>query len=531
MKKYVYGICALLVMAACQKNDEPVININGENKVVVTANIKDTDDTRVVLTPTTDNEGNPIVKVDWDESDETFFIYNANGEYESFVQIPGTNKFEGNLPAGDSQTYVACYNCYMKNSKVSYDISMQDGTLNKDYIMMMGQTNVVESDEKLLETVDFDHMTFILKPTFKFDGNDVDASINRIVMENVNAVTVNSGEQSTENHTLTVAPSMALDDIYIILSESDAYVKDHVFDFTITTTDGTKYKSSLKLPKSLEAGKYYTATIPLQLTDCYLPTGSTFSSFLKDFVKADQPYYRIEFVANSDNTEGTVLPGTVGCPAYLVANNTIIKIHTPGNQFFFNPDSSHMFYGNSTATLSLRSIAEIDFANCNTSKVVNMKGMFEYCSQLYKIENLTNFDTSNVENMSYMFYHCGTNSPQSAYYDQPFDVSRFNTSKVTNMEGMFYDYNNKLLDISNFDMSNVKNVREMFNRASNLEKLTLGRFNIPNECDLYNIFLSTGSTLGSGKKTQIIVKNQSTIDRFNAANTGIDTAKAEYVLQ
>ena len=51
----------------------------GGKTVTITANIAGSTNTKVSLTPDTDAEGHPIVKVDWNESGETFEVYGSSG--------------------------------------------------------------------------------------------------------------------------------------------------------------------------------------------------------------------------------------------------------------------------------------------------------------------------------------------------------------------------------------------------------------------------------------------------------------------
>ena len=71
--------------------------------------------------------------------------------------------------------------------------------------------------------------------------------------------------------------------------------------------------------------------------------------------------------------------------------------------------------------------------NLNTSKVLFMNGMFNYCMSLASID-LSHFDTSNVIDMSAMFLSCISLTT--------LDLSSFNTSHVRNMSTMFYNCSN-----------------------------------------------------------------------------------------
>ena len=146
---------------------------------------------------------------------------------------------------------------------------------------------------------------------------------------------------------------------------------------------------------------------------------------------------------------------------------------------------------------------DIDFSSFDTSKVINMAGMFYLASALEKVD-LSSFDTSSVTTMGGMFYGATTLEKVDLHY--------FDTSNVTNMEGMFSGaVSLKTVDISSFDTSNVMNMSGMF-RQTALEKLDLSHFNtskvrymgelasfLPSleEVNLDGFDL-TGSTSGSG---------------------------------
>ena len=51
-------------------------------------------------------------------------------------------------------------------------------------------------------------------------------------------------------------------------------------------------------------------------------------------------------------------------------------------------------------------IIEIDLSKFDTSKVVNMSGMFYECKALENLSDFSCWDIYNVIDMSYMFYNC-----------------------------------------------------------------------------------------------------------------------------
>ena len=111
--------------------------------------------------------------------------------------------------------------------------------------------------------------------------------------------------------------------------------------------------------------------------------------------------------------------------------------------------------------IELREIKGIN--NFNTSKVVDIQGMFQGCRILINLD-LTNFDTSNVTNMKFMFNECHELKEIKG-------LNKFNTSKVTNMKAMFCEcYNLLNLDL-NFDTSNVTDMEGLFNYCTQLKEI------------------------------------------------------------
>ncbi|MDF7683827.1 BspA family leucine-rich repeat surface protein [Lactobacillus sp. ESL0679] len=123
---------------------------------------------------------------------------------------------------------------------------------------------------------------------------------------------------------------------------------------------------------------------------------------------------------------------------------------------------------------SLKDITGLD--KVDTSQVVNMSGMFDWCHKLSKI-NLSSFNTEQVTDMSTMFRGC--------YSLTDIDLSKFVTKKVTNMGYMFQDCLNLInLDLSNFDVSKVTAMPYMFDNCCNLENLNIDSFDIDNNVSI-----------------------------------------------
>ena len=71
----------------------------------------------------------------------------------------------------------------------------------------------------------------------------------------------------------------------------------------------------------------------------------------------------------------------------------------------------------------------IGIENFHTPKVTNMKGMFQQCNLIEKLD-LSNFNTTNVTEMSYMFNECHQ-------LKKIIGIEKFHTPIVTNMKEMF----------------------------------------------------------------------------------------------
>jgi len=81
-------------------------------------------------------------------------------------------------------------------------------------------------------------------------------------------------------------------------------------------------------------------------------------------------------------------------------NNNKLKIKLKGIDNVTN--MSHIFEGCS----SLTSLPDI--SKWNTSKVTNMSHIFEGCSSLTSLPDISKWNTSKVTNMSYMFNECSS---------------------------------------------------------------------------------------------------------------------------
>ena len=136
-------------------------------------------------------------------------------------------------------------------------------------------------------------------------------------------------------------------------------------------------------------------------------------------------------------------------------------------------------------------VSRIDMNGFDTSKVKNMRGMFENCSALEEI-SLNGCNVSNVETVQDMFRGCnnlrhidlsGTDLSKVTRTDNMFfecesltevDVSPLYSASITRMDYMFYKCQKiKEIDLSGFDMSNVQDISHMFGYCTDLQKITM----------------------------------------------------------
>ena len=136
---------------------------------------------------------------------------------------------------------------------------------------------------------------------------------------------------------------------------------------------------------------------------------------------------------------------------------------------------SNMFFG-------CESLEYLDLSNFDISNVETMFSMLYGCSKLKEIKGLNNFNTSKVKNMKFMFNRCISL--------EDLDLSNFDTSSVGNMEGMFFGcISLEYLDLSNFDTSNVYDMNGMFSCCYKLKEIKgINNFKIKKNCDIERIF-------------------------------------------
>ena len=256
IKKSIFAVILYSLMAfpGCQVVGIDSIEDNpsaGDKTVTITANIAGSTDTKVSLTPDTDAEGHPIVKVDWKESGEKFYVFGKDGEAKEFIQVSG-NVFEGVMPEPfDDGACVAVYNLEAAIEDGYYH--NQTGTLDEKYVYMEA---IFDAQ---FESITFEHMTYIMKTAFKYNGNP---------LQNITSVKI-AASDGTGDFELSLTPAEGKDcfddGIYVHVPCSTNVQIDDRIAFKVVA-DGKEYEGNVPVSDEFyfELGKFYTATINLE---------------------------------------------------------------------------------------------------------------------------------------------------------------------------------------------------------------------------------------------------------------------------
>ena len=99
-------------------------------------------------------------------------------------------------------------------------------------------------------------------------------------------------------------------------------------------------------------------------------------------------------------------------------------------------------------------------------KLLSFEKMFDNCTLLIKLPDISNLNTIKIRNMSYLFSQC------HSLKSLP-DISKWDTSNVVNMKGLFSGCISlsSLPDISNWNIINVENISGIFDSCTSLTSL------------------------------------------------------------
>ena len=142
----------------------------------------------------------------------------------------------------------------------------------------------------------------------------------------------------------------------------------------------------------------------------------------------------------------------------------------------------NMFYGCSNLS-SLEGINNWDIGN-----VTDLHGIFENCSNLTSIQTISGWNTSKVTDMSNMLSGCSNLTSIEG-------ISNWNISNVTNLSGIFQNCETLTeINLSNWEKSNVTTISIMFSGCSNLSKIEgISEWNTINVTDMSNMFSGCAS--------------------------------------
>ena len=404
-------MASLLALTGCQK--EELVNDNNTpgsgDKVILTANIQGAAQTRVTLTPVTEN-GTTIVKVAWNESGETFEVYGSSVTPSTFTQIPGTNQFEGTLPESATGEYEVYYGDI--TSLDEQDGKLGQSTANNSPVLMYAMF------DNSSPSITFEHNTAILKPTFKVGNADIDKTITKIVIDNVAKPNPSGGANGMTDGKITIAPTSpatVLDnDIYIhLIAMPQIYKADYEFTFTVTA-GGKDYTGSLTIPTgmSIEEGKFYTATIALEEIPYLTFTvgGEQQSLVLNVMGEMDQS---IEYSADGRDWKKFVMEGSNATTPVPFENNLCMRGKSASGTVDFESSKGFMisFTENTPVTCSGDIRTLVDYTNYETTSTANacFSSLFMNCSALAdasKLELISNNNKMAASCYTYMFAGC-----------------------------------------------------------------------------------------------------------------------------
>ena len=167
-------------------------------------------------------------------------------------------------------------------------------------------------------------------------------------------------------------------------------------------------------------------------------------------------------------------------------------------------DISNIFDG----CTSLISISDI--SKWNISNVTKMNRLFNQCISLVSLPDISQWDTSNVTTMERLFNAC------YSLKSLP-DISKWNTSKVITMEGLFYQCKSltSLPNIGEWDTSNVTNMNYLFYHCYALKSLPdLGKWNFSNVATMFYMFSNCSSLAYLPDLSRLNISNVSNLSNL-----------------
>lgn len=301
----------------------------------------------------------------------------------------------------------------------------------------------------------------------------------------------------------------------IMIDTSNITHIGRMFD-TCATSPGAKFvvryknESCKALAEKLVATKTSNSNVILNAPETILMQSTDFKKALKSIPGVNN-VTEIRFVKAMPDPNGVNVSREGDAKAYINRNTLVIA--SPG-EIFANPNSSFMFADIGDNFTSLNTIT---FSNFNTSKVVDMSGMFKGCRKISSLD-LRGFNTSNVTDMSYMFDFSSFKS---------LDLRGFDTSNVTNMSSMFSNCTdlNNIYGLGEFDTSKVTDMSMMFVNCYVLGgNVVIANLNIMSYSDIFTntaLYGSSPFTVDYTYDCELLVEDMINVSDMTGVDIGV----------
>ena len=349
-------------------------------------------------------------------------------------------------------------NTYFSDGTNSYRV---DTTENKVYKIATDGTETEETTKKVGElNTSVDKHTFTIKaeidPAYETQGGKTEVSLNIFAIQQANIKDNDpTNTDKSAYHILTNKINLAVNGVSLLSVIDDEITQ--VMGWQKALADNNVDYSQFKT-----VSFYKTSEVPSTLT------------YNEAVTKTNDSLYDA-----NDINKGKIKIYTNGTEELAFVSD--YKIQAPENCYLYYAPISKLLADEDTGA----AITKFNFNNFCIENVVNMSGMFAYCSSLTSLD-LTDFDTSKVTDMSSMFSSCSSLTS--------LDVSKFDTSKVTKMGSMFNGCSSLTsLNISSFDTNNVTNMESMFYNCSSLTGLNLRSFDTSSVTNMYTMFKNCSS--------------------------------------
>lgn len=127
------------------------------------------------------------------------------------------------------------------------------------------------------------------------------------------------------------------------------------------------------------------------------------------------------------------------------------------------------------------SLTALDLSAWNLNNVIDMSGLFQYCSSLTSLKLPKVLDTKKIQSMTSMFSGCSALTS--------IDLSGWNVENVTEMGDLFYDCSNlKVLNLSGWTPKSLTKIYRMFLNCTSLENINLSGWNLENMTEIQYMF-------------------------------------------